>query len=145
MRPAGIVAAGTAVAAAVMIGAVPALVLAETATGSARHPAASWRGQLVSDRPLRTLATTAAVRSELVADGFDPAEDRYGVRTYRLVYRTVDPAGRPTTASGLVAMPIGAPGRLPVVSFTHGTKTSRGDGPSEQPTGFEPAPAAGPR
>lgn len=147
MRPAGIVAAGTAVAAAVVIGAVPALVLAGTAQGSARHPAATlrpaarWRGQLVSETPLRTLATTAAVRSELVADGFDPAEDRYGVRTYRLVYRTVDPAGHPTTASGLVAMPIGAAGRLPVVSFTHGTETSRGDGPSEQPTGFEPAPA----
>ena len=146
MRPAGIVAAGTAVAAAVIIGAVPALVVAGTAHGSARSPAAGgaaarWRGKLVSETPLRMLATTAAVRSELVADGFDPAADRYGVRTYRLVYRTVDPAGRPTTASGLVAMPIGAPGRLPVVSFTHGTETSRADGPSEQPTGFEPAPA----
>jgi hypothetical protein len=141
MRPAGIVAAGTAVAAAVIIGAVPALVVDGTAHGSALQPAARWRGRLVSETPLRTLATTAAVRSELVADGFDPAAVRYGVRTYRLVYRTVDAAGRPTTASGLVAMPIGAPGRLPVVSYTHGTETFRGDAPSEQPTGFEPAPA----
>jgi len=141
MQPAGIAGAGAAVAAAVIIGAVPALVLGGTAHGATRPPAGSGRGRLVSVTPLRTLATTAAVRSELVTDGFDPAEDRYGVRTYRLVYRTVDAAGRPTTASGLAALPVGAPGRLPVVSFTHGTESYRGDAPSEQPTGFEPAPA----
>jgi hypothetical protein len=141
MQPAGIVAAGAAVAAAVIIGAVPALVLAGAAHGATRPAADRWRGQLVSATPLRTLATTAAVRSELVADGFDPAEDRYGVRAYRVVYRTVDPAGRPTTASGLAALPIGAPGALPVVSFAHGTETYRGDAPSQAPRGFVPAPA----
>jgi hypothetical protein len=56
------VAAGTAVAAAVLIGAVPALILAGTAQGAARHPADSERGRLVSATPLRTLATPAAGR-----------------------------------------------------------------------------------
>ena len=79
--------------------------------------------------------------ARLKADGFNPATDRYGVRTYRLVYRTVDAHGRPTTASGLLALPIGGPRNLPVVSFTHGTEVFRGDAPSEQPTGFEPGPA----
>jgi hypothetical protein len=41
------------------------------------------------------------VRSELTADGFDASAVRYGVRSFRLVYRTVDSRGRPTTASGL--------------------------------------------
>jgi hypothetical protein len=91
MRPAGIVAAGTAVAAAVLIGSVPALILAGTARGAARHPVDSGRGQLVSATPLRTLATTAAVRAELVADGFDPAEDRYGVRWFRELERQPRP------------------------------------------------------
>ena len=79
--------------------------------------------------------------ARLRADGFNPATDRYGVRTYRLVYRTVDAHGRPSTASGLLALPIGGPRDLPVVSFTHGTEVFRGDAPSEQPTGFEPGPA----
>jgi hypothetical protein len=81
------------------------------------------------------------VRSELTADGFDPSAVRYGVRSFRLVYRTVDSRGRPTTASGLMVLPAGGARRLTVVSYTHGTETYRGDAPSRQPTGFEPAPA----
>jgi hypothetical protein len=101
----------------------------------------SDRGALVSVTPLRTLPGPAAVRAELAADGFDPTSARYGVRSYRLVYRTVDAKGRPITASGLMALPIGGSRRLPVVSFTHGTESYRGDAPSMQPSGFEPAPA----
>ncbi|HEY9242835.1 MAG TPA: hypothetical protein VIP48_12675 [Streptosporangiaceae bacterium] len=109
------------------------------APGSAASP--SRRGQLVSAVHLRTLPNRAAVRAELTADGFDPRPARYGVRTYRLVYRTVNAAGRPTTASGLLAVPVGLRGRLPVVSFTHGTEVYRRDAPSMQPHGFEPGPA----
>lgn len=109
---------------------------------SAADPASHWhRGQLVSVTPLLTLRDRAAVRAELVADGFSPATDRYGVRTYRLVYRTVSAAGRPTTASGLLAVPVGGPRRLSLVSFTHGTEVFRKDAPSMSPHGFEPAPA----
>jgi hypothetical protein len=104
-------------------------------------PGPAVRGQLVSVTPLRTLPTAAAVRSELTADGFDPSAVRYGVRSFRLVYRTVDSRGRPTTASGLMVLPAGGARQLTVVSYTHGTETYRGDAPSRQPTGFEPAPA----
>jgi hypothetical protein len=104
-------------------------------------PGPAVRGQLVSVTPLRTLPTVAAVRSELTADGFDPSAVRYGVRSFRLVYRTVDSRGRPTTASGLMVLPAGGARRLTVVSYTHGTETYRGDAPSRQPVGFEPAPA----
>jgi hypothetical protein len=98
------------------------------------------RGQLVSVTPLRTLATAAAVRSELTADGFDASAVRYGVRSFRLVYRTVDSRGRPATASGLMVLPADGARQLTVVSYTHGTETYRGDAPSLQPSGFEPAP-----
>ena len=42
---------------------------------------------------------------------------RQGVRTYRLVYRTVSATGRPTTASGLLAVPVNTAHRLSVVSL----------------------------
>ncbi len=110
---------------------------ARTVAAGASHQ----RGQLVSVTPLRTLPTVAAVRAELTSDGFDPSSARYGVRSYRLVYRTVDPFGRPTTASGLMVLPDRPTRQLSVVSYDHGTESYRGDVPSESPTGAEPAPA----
>lgn len=129
--------AAATVAAALALTAVPW----QASASAAARPGGTGRGQLVSVTPLRTLAGKAAVRAELTADGFDPAPARYGVRTFRLVYRTVSAAGRPTTASGLLALPVRGPRRLTLVSFTHGTEVYRGDAPSMQPHGFEPAPA----
>src|ERR1700761_5877603 len=115
---------------------------ATTSATSATPPASSHqRGQLVSVTPLATLPTVAAVRSELTGDGFDPSSARYGVRSYRLVYRTVDAFGRPTTASGQMVLPDRTARRLTVVSFDHGTEPYRGDAPSLSTTGFEAAPA----
>ncbi len=114
---------------------------AASAAPAVRPSGLSARGQLVSVTPLRTLPTAAAVRSELTADGFDPASVRYGVRSFRLVYRTVDSRGRPATASGLMVLPADGARQLRVVSYTHGTEIYRGDAPSRQPSGFEPAPA----
>jgi dienelactone hydrolase len=128
--------AATGVAALAVTAAGPAL-----AAGRGAPAAPADRGQLVSVTPLGTLPTQAAVRAELTADGFSAAPARYGVRSYRLIYRTVDAHGRPTTASGLMVLPVNGPRRLPVVSFTHGTEVYRGDAPSMQPTGFEPDPA----
>src|SRR6202042_2445316 len=91
-------------------------------TSATSAGASHQRGQLVSVTPLATLPTVAAVRSELTGDGFDPSSARYGVRSYRLVYRTVDPFGRPTTASGLMVLPDSGARRLSVVSFDHGTE-----------------------
>lgn len=107
----------------------------------AAQSAMTGRGKLVSVTPLFTLADKSAVRAELKADGFDPASSHYGVRAFRLIYRTVSTTGRPTTASGFLALPIAGPHRLTLVSFTHGTEVYRGDAPSLQPHGFDPAPA----
>jgi hypothetical protein len=140
----------TAVAVTATIG--PALVAAGTPAAQASAATASaataltpatghTRGQLVSVTPLRTLPGREAVQKELAANGFDASPARYGVRAYRLVYRTVDQHGRPTTASGLLVVPIGGRRPLSLVSFTHGTEVYRADAPSMSPSGFEPDPA----
>jgi hypothetical protein len=129
----------TAVAAG-LAATVATAALATAGTAAARTYAGG-RGELVSVTPLRDLSDKNAVTTELSADGFDTSSARYGVRTYRLLYRTVDAFGRPTTASGLLAMPINGQRRLTTVSFAHGTASYRGDAPSMLPSGFEPAPA----
>jgi hypothetical protein len=101
---------------------------------------AGWRGTLVSWTPLATLSDRAAVDTFLREQSFDGATDRYGVRTYRLVYRTVDPGGAPTTASGLLAVPLNDQQWLQPVSFTHGTQIFKGDAPSTSSDGFLTAP-----
>jgi hypothetical protein len=137
-----VTAAGPALAAGPARTAGPAAAAGPALAAQRGTPAgATGRGQLVSVTPLRTLPTRAAVQAELAADGFSAAPARYGVRSYRLVYRTVDAQGRPTTASGLMVLPVSQQQRLSVVSFTHGTESYRGDAPSMQPSGFEPAPA----
>jgi hypothetical protein len=112
-----------------------------TAGTAAATTSGGGRGELVSVTPLRDLPDKDAVTTELSSDGFDTSPARYGVRTYRLLYRTVDAFGRPTTASGLLAMPANGKRRLTAISFAHGTESFRGDAPSMQPSGFEPAPA----
>ncbi len=76
--------------------------------------------------------SAAQVRAVLTVAEFDadPAILRSGVVSYRLVYRTIDPHGLPTTASGLLALPATDTRRLRVVSYTHGTETARADAPS---------------
>ncbi|WP_222854112.1 lipase family protein [Fodinicola acaciae] len=86
------------------------------------------RGQLLDVTYLATYTDPASV---LKNAGFqDPGTLRHGVVTYRIVYRTVDPSGRPTTASGLVALPLGKRGDLKVVSYTHGTELYWQNAPS---------------
>ncbi len=129
----------TAAAAAVAVLASGA-VAAGTALAST-GAAGDRRGRLVSSTDLATLPTRSDVDGRLVADQFDPDTDRYGVRTYRLVYRTVDPLGRPTTASGLLALPISNRTTLRTVSFAHGTEVFKGDAPSTSTDGFLTDPA----
>ncbi len=54
------------------------------------------------------------------------------VRLYRVIYTTVIPErdNQPVTVSGLIAVPKGATGNLPVVSYQHGTVFSRTEVPS---------------
>jgi hypothetical protein len=133
----------TGVTAMALTSAAPAFASSARAAAatSAAVRASHQRGQLVSVTPLRSLPTAAAVRAELTADQFDPSSARYGVRSYRLVYRTVDAHRRPATASGLMVLPDRGARRLSLVSYDHGTAIYRGDAPSESPTGPGSAPA----
>ncbi|WP_330315618.1 alpha/beta hydrolase [Streptomyces platensis] len=98
------------------------------------------RGRLVSAEKLYTLATPQAVAAELGGAGFDDGTVRYGVVAYRLVYRTIDPHGRPTTASGLLVLPLNSERRLQAVSFAHGTGSHKDDSPSMRRGAFLSAP-----
>ncbi|MCX4903934.1 lipase [Streptomyces sp. NBC_00878] len=98
------------------------------------------RGTLVSAERLYTLATPRAVAAELRGAGFDDVTVRHGVVAYRLIYRTVDVYGRPTTASGLFALPLKSERRLWAMSFGHGTGTHKDDSPSMRRGDFESAP-----
>ncbi|MGC9380655.1 alpha/beta hydrolase family protein [Streptomyces sp. MH13] len=111
--------------------------------GSARAAAHGARGTVVSTEHLRTLSA-GEVAAELAGDeegAWDTGTVRYGVDTYRIVYRTVDPHGRPTTASGLLALPRNGERRLRTVSFTHGTELFKGDVASVSTSVWDQAPA----
>jgi hypothetical protein len=102
----------------------PAAVTADTAD------TVGARGRIVGDPVhLRTL-TAAEVRTLLRDAGFDASRAVYDVDLTRLVYRTVDAAGRPTVASGLVVLPRNRSRALTTVSYAHGSEVYRGDAPS---------------
>ncbi|WP_433544684.1 alpha/beta hydrolase family protein [Streptomyces sp. CA-294286] len=98
------------------------------------------RGTLLHAERLYSLETRGAVAAELTKAGFDASQVRHGVVAHRLTYRTIDPQGRPTTASGLLVLPRGREGRLRAVSFAHGTGSHRDDAPSMQRGTFLTAP-----
>lgn len=81
------------------------------------------RGALVSAVPIATL--TAAQLDAAAADFPDTPPAKYGVTAYRLIYRTVDHNGRPTTASGIVVLPNGRRGALTAVEYLHGTNATK--------------------
>lgn len=55
---------------------------------------------------------------------------RYDVAVYRIGYQTLDAFGNLTAASGVVGVPLGIPAGAPLLSFQHGTITSRANAPS---------------
>ncbi|MEU6771499.1 alpha/beta hydrolase [Streptomyces sp. NPDC046759] len=87
------------------------------------------RGEVVSVVPVAR-HSRAEIAGELEAQHVGTGSLRYGVRAYRVTYRTVDPYGRPTTATGLLTLPEGGGHRLGLVSDTHGTMADRGYAPS---------------
>lgn len=91
------------------------------------HPAHSTvlgiRGAVVSATPIAHL--TAAQLDAAAADVPGAPQASYGVTAYRLIYRTIDVNGRPTTASGLVVLPDGRRGALTVVEYLHGTTATK--------------------
>ncbi|MCA6091771.1 alpha/beta hydrolase [Streptomyces sp. SCA3-4] len=121
----------TAAAAVVLaaLAAAPAVAAQPSAAGTPAHAAAdAGRGALL--RTERVAALDDKEVAAYLAPEFTDAPVRYGVRAYRLTYRTVTPQGRPTTATGLLVLPDGGGRRLAVVSDTHGTMASRTYAPS---------------
>lgn len=86
---------------------------------------ADQRGSIVSTERIVRLSR-ADVAATLAALPFAATPVRYAVDGYLVVYRTVDAHGAPTTASALVVFPRGAAGRLPTVSYGHGTRVYKG-------------------
>jgi dienelactone hydrolase len=118
---------------------IPAAVAATTSPqGTTLAVGQAYGGQIVEVLPLRILSVRNAA-AELTDAGFDPTTLRYGVETYRLVYRTVDPHGRPTTASGLLALPRSSARRVHTVFFAHGSVVYRADAPSLTQDAFDSA------
>ncbi|GAA0350631.1 hypothetical protein GCM10010151_45420 [Actinoallomurus spadix] len=102
---------------------------------------ADHRGTLAA-APVRLGVLSAdQTRAALDEAGFAQAGVRYGVELDRLVYRTVDAAGRATTASGLIVLPRNRDRSPRLVSFTHGTESFKKDAPSMGEDTFSPAPA----
>src|SRR5215475_4037275 len=106
---------------------VPASATAARTTGQ-DDCRATARGRLVDTVALGSVAADEAT-AELSQSGLGGAA-AYGVDYYRVVYCTVTASGAGTVASGLLALPHGAPDHLPVVVYAHGTLSARTDAPS---------------
>lgn len=117
---------GLAGAAALLLAGLAA---APVAAATGEQGRAAPRGDLVSVTPVAD-RTAGQVRSFLTGRGVDADLVRYGVRAYRLTYRTVDPHGALTTATGLLTLPKGGAHHLDLVSDTHGTMVDRDYAPS---------------
>lgn len=131
--------AAVATAAAVAVSLQPSLTRTASATADGRGKT-DGRGEVVSAEHLRTRSADE-VTAELTSDDWDAGAVRHGVDTYRLVYRTIDERGKPTTASGLLALPRNDERKLATVSFAHGTEVFKGDAPSVATDVWGSAPA----
>jgi dienelactone hydrolase len=86
------------------------------------------RGKLLSTSSLGSLSTLQV--NFLLQLGGIPVAAQYGVEVVKIGYETVDPWGGRTLATGVLAVPQGAPGLLPIVSYQHGTVMATNDVPS---------------
>lgn len=67
-----------------------------------------------------------------LAEDFGAENVEFSVRTYKMLYRTIDPFGAPTVASGMLAIPYeeGSPISFPITVYNHGTVSNREQVPS---------------
>ncbi|WP_438025405.1 alpha/beta hydrolase family protein [Sorangium sp. So ce233] len=101
-----------------------------TTTGQTAQPAE--RGALISATPVAEM-DAEQVATYLEGFGLDASHVRSGVAAHQIVYRTIDTNGAPTTASGLVALPVNDERELRVVAWLHGTTVYRRDVASVNP------------
>lgn len=98
-----------------------------TTPSAAGSNAPRSRGELISSESL--IAVPADQLTQLRAQAGLPAA-HFGANLMRITYGTVDPAGKPIIASGLLALPIGTMKIPAVVSYQHGTTLLKTDVPS---------------
>lgn len=79
--------------------------------------------------PVRTISTPEA-RTLLLLTGVKGLPVAHAVDCYRMEYYAAGPGGEPVRQSGLLALPRGVPARR-LVSFQHGTSTTRSAVPSK--------------
>ncbi|GAA1588461.1 hypothetical protein GCM10009804_50670 [Kribbella hippodromi] len=101
--------------------------LSEAAVSRVHAP----RGALVSAVPVAQL--TAAQLDAAAVDFPGAPKSAYDVTAYRVVYRTIDHDGRPTTASGIIVLPDGRRGALTVAEYLHGTNPTKAAAASVDP------------
>ncbi len=94
------------------------------AGGSDTTSSATRRGRLISATPIDS-KSDREVAVRLRDNGLD-ATGANAVELYKIVYETIDPAGKKTVASGALAIPRGITGALPLMSYQHGTVVNRG-------------------
>ncbi|RZQ59998.1 alpha/beta hydrolase family protein [Amycolatopsis suaedae] len=112
---------------AATLGAALAVTLVATPASATGHS----RGELLSTVDLGGL-TAEELTGKLAKGPLAGQRAEHGVDSYRVTYRTIDPHGKATTASGLVVLPRTTQRRLDVVSYLHGTRASRHDVASVQ-------------
>lgn len=88
------------------------------------------RGRPVSATPLLRLSRAQAAGALKQIGGL-PAGARTGLTAYRVTYCTVSQAYRPVIASGLLVLPQGTHGRIPLVAYDHSTVVEKTDAPSD--------------
>lgn len=102
---------------------VPGVAVAAPAPAGVTHQA--------EDRLLSATVITRLSRQQVLdyLGGYevDTSAVRNGVDLYLLTYRTVGPAGEPTTASALAVLPRTGEHTLRTVTWLHGTRVFRGD------------------
>jgi pimeloyl-ACP methyl ester carboxylesterase len=81
------------------------------------------RGHIVSATFVRVVPKSVAAEMIATNRAGDAFTARYDVEQWSITYSTIDPRGDLVTASGGVFFPLGAPGPVPLVSFSHGTET----------------------
>ena len=104
-----------------------------------KEEAPTGRGALIQRHSLGTIGsqTVAALVGAFDASLVDSFVFDHDIDLYKLIYETIDHAGQPTTASGLLVVPKNLTSPAPIVSFQHGTILKKNDVPSALGTGKE--------
>ncbi len=122
-------------------GAPKASATAALATAALLHTDRGSPGRLEDATTLNRVPASEIAQAIAAAGSKAPAiTPRYDVSNHRLIYHTIDGQGRPIRASGLVSVPLKAPGApSPVLSYQHGTLFNDARAPSNHAVASEVA------